>query len=82
VITRLVHSFLFGKYHSLEEIELKLNENELLSTSTKPSNPYFQILNYIIVKTFKQYFDITDNIRGIFSSKLWRMGKLLAKLGA
>jgi len=26
-------------------------------------------------------FDITDNIRGNFSSKLWRMEQLLAKLG-
>ena len=38
----------------------------------------------VIRKTFSHYsipLDITDNIRGIFKSKLWRMGKLVSTLG-
>ena len=38
----------------------------------------------MITKTFAHYsisLDITDTIRAIFNSKLWRMGKLCSKLG-
>ena len=63
---------------------IKLEQDELLSTISKPSSPYFQLLDHVIIKAFNQYsipLDITDNIRNSFSSKLWRMGQQMAKLG-
>ena len=41
-------------------------------------------LEHVIMVTFKHYeipLEISDQIRAAFKSKLWRMGKLLSKLG-
>ena len=43
-----------------------------------------EVIDHVITKTFKQFdipFQITDNIRSIFTAKLWRMGKCISKKG-
>ena len=41
-------------------------------------------IDHVITKSFNHYdipFQITDNIRSIFTAKLWRMGKSISKKG-
>ena len=56
------------------------SDEELFSCSNK----FELLIDNFLTKTFRHYcilLEITDNIRTIFKAKLWRMGKILSKLG-
>ena len=53
-------------------------------TVTEAEKENSNSIDIIITKTFEQYkipLAVSGNIRATFKSKLWRMGKLLSKLG-
>ena len=53
-------------------------------TVTEAEKENSNSIDIIITKTFEQYkipLTVSGNIRATFKSKLWRMGKLLSKLG-
>ena len=60
------------------------NNEDLLPCVRKSCSSTEVAIDHVITKSFRHYdipFQITDNIRSIFTAKLWRMGKTLSKKG-
>ena len=61
-----------------------LSQDEEACVTSENLTPRQILEERVIGKTFSHYsipLNITYNIRGIFKSKLWRMGKLVSTLG-
>ena len=61
-----------------------LSEDETASVTTENLTNHQILIERVINKTFADHsipLNVSDRIRATFSSKLWRMGKLFARLG-